>query len=100
MLSHSGITLNGKPIDDILDIFDHVPVDATNPHAGNKLVLKEGVKNVRGEDFSEKDITELTGKIWEMDKGLFGVHNTEDTIEARNTIVGKFLMQYRDWMPS
>lgn len=64
------------------------------------MVLKEGVKNARGEDFSEKDITELTGKIWEMNKGLFGVYNTEDTIEARNTIMGKFLMQYRDWMPS
>lgn len=100
LLSHSGITLNGKPIDSILDIFDLVPVDDTNPHAGNKLVLKEGVKNDKGEDFSEKDIVELIDKIWEMNKGLFGVYNTEDTIEARNTIMGKFLMQYRDWMPS
>lgn len=96
--THARLKLNGHKID-LFDAYDVVPIDPTNPEAGNKVVLKEGITNEDGTPFTEKDIARLTGGIWEMNKKLFGVYNTEDTIEARRYIIGKLGMQYRDWMP-
>lgn len=98
LLLEAGIELNGKPIENIEDIYDMVPVDENNLSAGNKIVLKEGV-TINGREFTEEDEIELSGNIWDLNKHLFGVYNTEDTIEARRYILGKFGMQYRDWMP-
>jgi hypothetical protein len=93
-----GLTLNGEKIS-VGDAFDVVPIDEKVPEAGNKLVLKRGVLKKDGTVFTQEDIKRGIGLIWEMNKHLYGVYNTEDSIEARRYALGKLGMQYRDWMP-
>lgn len=83
----------------IWDAYDAVPIDPNNLEAGNKLVLKEGVTKEDGSAFTEDDIVEISGRIWEMNKHLYGVYNDEDLIEARRYAIGVVGMQYRDFMP-
>jgi hypothetical protein len=90
---------NGNLIS-LWDALETVPIDSNNPDAGNKLVLKDGVTKTDGSNFSSKDIVEFTGKVRYINQHCFGVYNSEDTIMARRTIVGRFLMQYRDWIPA
>lgn len=92
------LKLNGETIS-LWDAFEAVPIDPENPEAGNKLVLKEGVTKEDGSEFTKDDIVEISGKIWEMNKHLYGVYNSEDTIEARRYVIGVIGMQYRDFMP-
>ena len=35
-----------------------------------------------------------------VNQHLFGIYNDEDSIAARRMIWGRFLMQYRDWIPA
>ena len=35
-----------------------------------------------------------------INQHTFGVYNDEDTIAARRLILGRFVMQYRDWIPA
>lgn len=90
---------NGNEIS-LWDALEEVPIDANNPDAGNKLVLKEGVTNADGSRFSIKDISEISGHMRYVNQHLFGIYNDEDSIAARRVIWGRFLMQYRDWIPA
>ena len=53
---------NGNDIS-LWDALEVVPIDANNPDAGNKLVLKEGVTNQDGSKFSIKDISTISGQM-------------------------------------
>ncbi len=77
-----------------------VPIDSAHPERGNKLVLKEGVTKEDGTEFSRFDKGEFERQIGDVNRHLFGVYNDEDSIAARRTMWGRFLMQYRDWIPS
>lgn len=77
-----------------------VPIDKDHPEYGNKLVLQEGVTKKDGSAFTQKDFGEMTDKIGDLNRHLFGVYNDEDSIAARRYMWGRFLMQYRDWIPS
>ena len=90
---------NGNDIS-LWDALEVVPIDKNNPDAGNKLVLKEGVTNKDGSKFSIKDISTISGQMRYVNQHLFGIYNDEDSIAARRMIWGRFLMQYRDWIPA
>lgn len=82
------------------DALEVVPIDVNNPEAGNKLVLKDGVTNKDGSRFSTKDISDISGNMRYVNQHLFGIYNDEDSVAARRTIWGRFVMQYRDWIPA
>ena len=82
------------------DALETVPVDPNNPEAGNKIVIKDGIKKLDGSTFSMSDISEISGKMRYINQHLFGIYNQEDSIAARRTITGRFLLQYRDWIPA
>ena len=90
---------NGDEIS-LWDALEVVPIDSDNPDAGNQLVLKEGVKNLDGSNFSIRDISDISGNMRYVNQHLFGIYNDEDSIGARRVIWGRFLMQYRDWIPA
>ncbi len=77
-----------------------VPINKDNPDLGMKLVLKEGVTKLDGTEFTEDDISRLSGRMRYINQHTFGVYNDEDMIGARRLILGRFVMQYRDWIPS
>lgn len=82
------------------DALEVVPIDKDNPDFGNKLVLKEGVTKLDGTEFTDADRIALTDRIHYVNKHCFGVYDRESSIAARRTILGKFVMQYRDWIPA
>lgn len=90
---------NGKPIS-LWDAYKTVPIDKDHPSYGKKLVLKEGVTKEDGTAFTDRDVAEISGNMRYVNQHLFGIYNEEDMIAARRTIVGRFLMQYRDWIPA
>lgn len=90
---------NGNSIS-LWDALETVPINSEKPHLGNKLVIKEGVTKEDGTEFTNKDIFEIGSYINGVNKHLFGIYNPEDMIMARSVIWGRFMMQYRDWIPS
>ena len=77
-----------------------VPIDKEHPEYGSKLKLKDGVTKEDGSEFSSKDISDLSGRMRYVNQHMFGIYNDEDSIGARRTLWGRFLMQYRDWIPA
>ena len=82
------------------DALVRVPVIKGRPELGYKLDIKEGVTNLDGSKFTEKDVSVITNRIAYINQHLFGIYNNEDSIALRQVIWGKFLMQYRDWIPT
>lgn len=82
------------------DALETVPIDTNNPDSGNKLVLREGVTNLDGTKFDARSVSNLSGKIRQANQHMFGIYNQEDAIAARRMVWGRFLMQYRDWIPA
>lgn len=83
----------------LYDCLEVVPIDPEVPEAGNKLVISEGTLTLEKIPVTPEFISDVTGKIRFINQKLFGVYNEEDQIMVRRKIVGRFLMQYRDWYP-
>lgn len=88
---------NGNSIS-LWDALEKVPIDKTN--TAYKLQIKEGVIKEDGTKFNKDDIFKFGSKVNFINKHLFGVYSDEDMIAMRRTIIGRFIMQYRDWIPS
>lgn len=91
---------DGKKEISLWDALIPVPINKDKPELGYKLVIKDGVTNLDGTAFSERDISNLSGRMRYINQHTFGVYNEEDAIAARRTILGRFMMQYRDWIPA
>ena len=84
----------------LLDALEEVPVDPNHPEYGNKLQLKEGVTKLDGTPYTNTDKFHIKEEIGEINRHDFGIYNTEDSLEARRYIMGRFLLQYRDFIPA
>ena len=93
------VLLNGEEIS-FWEALETQPIDPEHPEYGNKLVLKEGVTNIDGTEINRADFFKFKSNIANINKHLFGIYNEEDSINARRVIWGRFLMQYRDWIPT
>lgn len=82
------------------DALEVVPVREGHPELGTKIKLKDGVTKADGSEFTSKDISDLSGRMRYINQHLFGIYNDEDSVGARRTVWGRFLLQYRDWIPS
>lgn len=82
------------------DALEVQPVNPKDPSLGKKLVLKDGITKEDGSAFTSRDISDISGRMRYINQHCFGIYNQEDSIAARRTIVGRFLMQYRDWIPA
>ena len=76
-----------------------------NDHSlGKKLVFKQGIADKNGVPLSDQKkldiISEVSGRMRYVNQHLFGIYNEDDAIMARRHILGRFAMQYRDWMPT
>lgn len=76
------------------------PINKEVPEAGSKLVLKQGALKTDNTPFVSSDVSEFSGSIRYVNQHLFGIYNTEDQIAFRRKIIGRFIMQYRDWIPT
>lgn len=90
---------SGKKIS-LWDALVTVPLDPAHPEYGKKLVLKDGVTKEDGSAFTSRDISDLSGRMRYINQHMFGIYNEEDAVAARRTIIGRFLLQYRDWIPA
>lgn len=90
---------HGNPIS-LWDALITVPINKEHPEYGHKLIIKDGVTKKDGNAFSRADIGDFERKVGNLNRHLFGVYNDEDSIAVRRTLWGRFVMQYRDWIPS
>lgn len=77
-----------------------VPINEAHPEYGNKLVIKDGVTKEDGSTFSRADIGAFERRVGNLNRHLFGIYNDEDQLAVRRQLWGRFVMQYRDWIPS
>lgn len=89
----------GKEIT-LWEALETVPVDSKHPNNGHKLKIRDGVVNLDGSTFDRTSISNMQNKITYVNQHLFGIYNDEDMVKARNIIWLRFVMQYRDWIPS
>lgn len=60
-----------------------------------EMRLPEGTTGADGKPF---DIGKFGRKIAHVNQSLFGIYNTEDRNAAQRVIMGRLLLQYRNWM--
>jgi hypothetical protein len=89
---------NGQTMN-LWDALETVDIDPQHPEYGKRLSW-EGITNEDGSEFGFHNIHELSRKIGQINRHLFGIYNEEDKVRARQYILGCMAMQYRDWMPS
>ena len=89
----------GKKIS-VWDALEKVPVNKDDESLGYKLVIKDGIVKENGESFTLEDISKHSTKVTNVNQRLFGNYNDEDLIQARTYILGRFVMQYRDFLPT
>lgn len=75
------------------------PLDPADPSAGHYLDL-DGTPDFGEYETYENMILTISREIEEVSHHLFGVYDDESSIVARRYILGRFAMQYRDWLPS
>lgn len=92
-------TTTGKKIS-LREALIRVPINKDKPNLGYKMTLKEGVTNLDGSTFTRKDIANIADRMHSVTDHLFGVYNPEDSLNIRHIAWGRFLMQYRDFIPA
>lgn len=94
-------TKNNNSEISLWDALETTEVVPGKPEYGMKLIIKDGVvKKKDGTEFSERDIQMFSDKVGDVNRHLFGVYNDEDSVMARRRLWGRFIMQYRDWIPT
>lgn len=88
---------NGKEID-LWDALEKVPVVAGDASKGYRLVLKEGLKDANGNDFTQDDLIKFRHKITRLNHKIIGMMNSQDLNRAKKTVIGKLAFLYRSWM--
>lgn len=92
-------TSTGKEIS-LKDALIRVPIDRNKPELGHKMIVKQGVTNLDGSEFTRRDIANIADRMHYVTDHLFGIYNKEDALNIRHTAWGRFIMQYRDFMPT
>lgn len=92
-------TTTGKKIS-LREALVRVPVDKDKPELGYKMEIKQGVTNLDGTAFSRRDIANIADRMHWLTDHLFGIYNPEDALNIRHVAWGRFIMQYRDFIPA
>lgn len=80
------------------DALETKPIDPNRPNAGAQLVLKEGVKKADGSEFTTKDYFSLSRRYGRLIQRVVGNANEGDRAMAKQYILGKLGMQFRNFM--
>lgn len=65
-----------------------------------KIEIPEGLLNEDGTEFTERDMMNMKSKIQEVNHKMHGAFNDVDRGEANRWVIGRMLMQFRQWMPA
>lgn len=87
----------GKELN-LWEALDKVPVNSSDTSQGYRLVLKEGLKDAEGKDFTQQDLIKFRHKITRLNHKIVGMMNTQDLNMAKKTVIGKLAFLYRSWM--
>lgn len=83
---------------DLWDALEKIPVDKDDTSKGYRLVLKEGLKDSEGNDFTQADLQKFRNKITRLNHKIIGMMNSQDLNMAKKTVIGKLAFLYRSWM--
>lgn len=98
MLLREQVNYKGKKTSLLEAITENLKfIDKNKPNLGKKVSL-EGITKLDGSAYTEDDVSVISRKIERVNQKCFGVYNKGDINAARRVILGKFALQYRDWM--
>lgn len=80
------------------DALETVPIDPNKPNGGAKLALKEGVTKADGSAFETRDYFTLSRRYGRIIQRVVGNANEGDRAMAKQYILGKLGMQFRNFM--
>lgn len=64
----------------------------------NRLVIKDGIKNLNGKEFTKDDMIAFKLKTKAINQRLHGIYNVTDRAAAQKKAVGRLGMLYRKWL--
>lgn len=94
VLNHEKVLLNGKKIP-LWQAFEKVKGE---DEYSSELKLKEGVTLLDGSEVSEEYINKIKKRIRFANKNIHGAMNEEDKGIIHQFILGKLIMQFKQWM--
>lgn len=94
VLNHEKVILDGNEI----PLWKAYEVVKENGETSSRLVLKAGVTKLDGSDVDDSYIHEVRKKIRFANKQCHGAMNEEDKGIIHQYILGKLVMQFKQWM--
>lgn len=88
---------SGKEVS-LWDSLEKVPVDSNDPDKGYRLILREGLKDSEGREFTQTDLQKFRNKVTRLNHKIIGMMNSQDMNMAKKTVIGKLAFLYRSWM--
>ena len=64
------------------------------------IKVKDGVTNLDGSAFTDKDLMDIKLKISKVNQSLNGAFNEDDKGAIHRGALGRLMMQFRQWMPA
>jgi len=64
----------------------------------NRLIIKDGIKNLNGKEFTKDDMIAFKLKAKAVNQRLHGIYNVTDRAAAQKKAVGRLGMLYRKWL--
>lgn len=100
VLNHTKVTVSGeeKSLYDALVIDDSVK--STNGKPIYQVKIAEGTKKEDGSNFTENDLQHIKEIIQNVNHSMHGAFNSVDRGDASRNVLGRLIMQFRQWMPA
>lgn len=100
LLNRQKVKVNGeeKSVYDALVIDDSVKDSTGKPIY--KVKIADGTKKLDGTDFTDKDLQHLKELIQNVNHSMHGAFNQVDRGDMSTHILGRLVMQFRQWMPA
>lgn len=79
-----------------MNLYDAIQIREKFAGSGIKeLYLPEGITDENGKPF---DLKKFSRKVLAVNQKLFGIYNSEDKNAAKRLILGRAILQFRDWI--
>lgn len=99
VLNNQKVKLNGKEVSlyEALEVTDKTDKSGTTY---KDISIKEGAKNLDGSDFTEENLFKVRSIIQDVNHAMHGAFSDIDRGDIHRHVVGRLLMQFRQWMPA
>lgn len=96
-LKHFKVLENGKEIS-LYDSLETETIKHNGKKIDGKIFIRDGVTNLDGSKITTKQIRDISLQIGKINQQMHGIYNSEDSMEAKRTAVGRLATMYRNYL--